>query len=131
MPPFSDLKPAIPFAGIDLETGWTPVPGGAPGVMEKRLSGTLDEAGKIGVRTRLIRFDPGTVAPMEFVHDYWEEVYLLSGTLISGCDAEGGGGSAQSAPAYACRPPGTVHGPFAAPEGCVFFEIQYYVSPEA
>lgn len=124
---FTDMKPAVPFAGVDLETGWEQVPGGAPGVMQKMLSGALDEDAGIGVRTRLIRFLPGTVAPMEFVHDYWEEVYLITGTLISGCDASGGGGSDQSAPAFACRPPGTVHGPFASPTGCTFFEIQYYV----
>jgi hypothetical protein len=127
MSQFSDMKPPVPFAGVDLDTGWEQVPGGAPGVMQKMLSGALDEADRIGVRTRLIRFAPGTIAPMEFVHDYWEEVYLITGTLISGCDADGAGGTAQSAPAYACRPPGTVHGPFAAPDGCTFFEIQYYV----
>jgi hypothetical protein len=122
----SDLKPPVPFAGVDLDTGWDQVPGGAPGVQQKMLSGALDETAQIGVRTRLIRFLPGTVAPMEFVHDYWEEVYLMAGTLISGCAADGTGGSAQAAPAYACRPPGTVHGSFASPEGCIFFEIQYY-----
>lgn len=121
------LKPPVPLAGVDLDTGWTQVTGGAPGVAQKLLSGALDEAAKTGVRTRLIRFSPGAVAPDTFVHDYWEEVYFLSGTLISGCDATGAGGTPQDAPAYACRPPGTIHGPFTAPEGCVFLEIQYYV----
>ncbi|TFL16521.1 cupin domain-containing protein [Jannaschia formosa] len=120
------LKPAVPFHAFDLLSGWEQVPGGAPGVEQKMLSGALDETAKTGVRTRLIRFLPGAVAPNIFVHDYWEEVYLLSGMLIAGCNAQGQGGTAFAPPAYACRPPGTEHGPFTSPEGCIFFEIQYY-----
>jgi hypothetical protein len=121
------LKPAVPLHGLDLDTGWEQVPGGAPGVELKALSGALDETAKTGVRTRLIRFRPGTVAPDTFLHDYWEEVYLIEGTLLVGCDASGAGGTAFTAPGYACRPPGTPHGPFASPGGCVFLETQYYV----
>ncbi|MCE8009651.1 cupin domain-containing protein [Aestuariivita sp.] len=121
------LKPAIAFHDLDPETGWEPVPGGAAGVEQKMLSGALDEEAKIGVRTRLIRFVPGTIAPHIFLHDYWEEVYLISGKLVNGCDAQGMGGTEYTAPAYACRPPGTEHGPFTSKDGCVFFEIQYYL----
>lgn len=121
------LKPPVPFHEVDNDTGWEPVPGGAPGVEQKMLSGALNEAAKIGVRTRLIRFHPGTIAPNVFLHDYWEEVYLMTGTLVNGCDADGAGGTEYAAPAYACRPPGTEHGPFTSTEGCVFFEIQYYM----
>lgn len=121
------LKPPVPFHELDNETGWEPVPGGAPGVQQKMLSGALDEEVKKGVRTRLIRFLPGTIAPAIFVHDYWEEVYLISGRLVNGCDAEGNGGSEYNAPSYACRPPGTEHGPFTSTAGCIFFEIQYYI----
>lgn len=103
------------------------MPGGAAGVQQKMLSGLLDEAAGVGVRTRLIRFLPGTIARFEFVHDYWEEVYLMEGQLICGCDADGNGGEEFGALSYAFHPPGTVHGPFSSPKGCVFFEIQYYV----
>ncbi|MDJ0992885.1 MAG: cupin domain-containing protein [Dinoroseobacter sp.] len=122
-----NLKPPVPYHDLQLDEGWEQVPGGAPGVEQKMLSGALDESEKHGVRTRLIRFQPGTVAPDEFLHDYWEEVYLIEGTLIMGCNTDGSGGTPHRAPGYACRPPGTVHGPFASPEGCLFFEIQYYV----
>ena len=121
------LKPPVPFHELDNETGWEPVPGGAPGVQQKMLSGALDEEAKTGVRTRLIRFLPGTIAPAIFVHDYWEEVYLISGQLVNGCDAEGNGGIEYNAPSYACRPPGIEHGPFTSAAGCIFFEIQYYI----
>ncbi len=121
------LKPPVPFHELDNDHGWEHVPGGAPGVEQKMLSGALDERAKTGVRTRLIRFQPGTIAPDVFLHDYWEEVYLISGQLVNGCDAQGKGGALYAAPSYACRPPGTEHGPFTSADGCVFFEIQYYI----
>ena len=90
------------------------------------LSGSLDEEAGVGVRTRLIRFAPGAIAPDQFVHPYWEEVYFLEGELTAGCDANGKGGETFAGPCYTCRPPGTYHGPFTSKTGCVFFEIQYY-----
>lgn len=121
----SELKPAIACHGVDLETGWEPAPGAAPGVEQKMLSGALDEDARVGVRTRLIRFLPGAHVDQQFVHDYWEEVYLLDGHLTLG----GGGFGPEeqfSPPSYACRPPGTPHGPFRSEGGCLFLEIQYY-----
>ena len=126
MPLTTDIKPPFEFAHLDLEEGWEPAPGAAPGVEQKMLSGMLDEDKKVGVRTRLIRFQPGAVVPNQFVHDYWEEVYLMSGILVVGNDENGDGGEEFSPPCYACRPPGTYHGPFTSKDGCIFFEIQYY-----
>ena len=120
------MKPEIDFHQLDMKTGWEPAPGAAPGIEQKMLSGSLDEENGVGVRTRLIRFQPGAIAPDTFVHPYWEEVYLISGELITGNDKKGQGGQSFSQTCYACRPPGTVHGPFASPQGCLFFEIQYY-----
>jgi hypothetical protein len=113
-------KPAVDFHETDLATGWEPVPGAGPGVEQKLLSGALDEDTGTGVRTRLIRFRPGTLVSEQFVHDYWEEVYLIDGALEVG-------DVLYRPPAYACRPPGTPHGPFKSETGCLFFEIQYYV----
>jgi ChrR-like protein with cupin domain len=114
-------KPAIDFHEIDIEEGWEPAPGAAPGVEQKMLSGELDETAQIGVRTRLIRFLPSAEVADQFVHDYWEEVYFIEGTLDVG-------GKLYNPPAYACRPPGTPHGPFKSETGCLFFEIQYYLN---
>jgi quercetin dioxygenase-like cupin family protein len=119
-------KSAVEFHGLDIEEGWEAAPGAPPSIEQKLLSGKLDERNKVGTRTRLIRFQPGAVAPDQFVHDYWEEVYLISGELIVGNDEKGGGGVKFAAPSYACRPPGTYHGPFTSKIGCLFFEIQYY-----
>ena len=119
-------KPAVDFHGLDMDSGWEPAPGAAPGVEQKMLSGWLDEENKVGCRTRLIRFQPGAFTTSQFVHDYWEEVYLMDGVLIVGNDVEGQGGEPFTPAAYACRPPGTYHGPFKSEAGCMFFEIQYY-----
>lgn len=120
------IKEQVEFHRFDIDTGWQPAPGAAPGIEQRVLSGSLDEENAHGVRTRLIRFKPGAVAPVTFVHPYWEEVYLMAGELIVGCDGEGKGGQSFTPPAYACRPPGTVHGPFTSPKGCLFLEIQYF-----
>jgi hypothetical protein len=80
----------------------------------------------MGSRTRLLRFRPGVYTTSPFVHDHWEEVYLVSGDLIVGNDAHGKGGEAFEAPTYACRPPGVYHGPFRSDRGCLLYEIHYY-----
>ena len=77
----------------------------------------------MGSRTRLLRFDPGVYTTAPFVHDHWEEVYLVSGDLIVGNDTEGKGGEAFEAPTYACRPPGVYHGPFKSDRGCLLYEF--------
>lgn len=108
--------------------GWA-LPEGYPpgaGVDEKILSGSLDSEAKSGSRTRLLRFQPGVFTTKPFVHDYWEEVFLVSGDLTVGNDAEGRGGEAFAAPTYACRPPGVYHGPFRSEGGCLLLEIHYY-----
>jgi hypothetical protein len=60
------------------------------------------------------------------VHDYWEEVYLVSGDLIVGSDRSGKGGTRFGPHTYACRPPGTLHGPFKSDAGCLLLEMHYY-----
>lgn len=114
------------FHALDMGEGWH-VPAGYPaGIEQKILSGALDEEGKHGSRTRLLRFQPGEFTTAPFVHDYWEEVYLVSGDLTVGNDENGNGGEAFAPNTYACRPPGAYHGPFKSEGGCVLLEIHYY-----
>ncbi|UOM37150.1 cupin domain-containing protein [Acuticoccus sp. I52.16.1] len=104
---------------VDTASGWQPIPGVPDGVQQMPLAGELDEDVKTGRRTRLIRFAPGTLNDNVFVHDYWEEFFLMEGTLeVDGQALEGY--------AYALRPPGTAHGPFFSRSGCIFLETQYY-----
>ena len=116
-------KGHLEFHSVDLDSGWE-VPEGYPaGIEQKILAGGLDEAAGEGSRSRLLRFAPGAFTTEPFVHDYWEEVYLLSGDLVVGT-----GATAESfAPnTYACRPPGAYHGPFRSDGGCMLLEIHYY-----
>lgn len=114
------------FHAVNLATGWE-VPEGYPsGIQQKILSGELDEKNKHGTRTRLLRFLPGVYTTAPFVHEYWEEVYLVSGDLTIGNDAQGKGGVAFQPNTYACRPPGAAHGPFRSDKGCMLLEIHYY-----
>lgn len=114
------------FHAVDMATGWATPPGYPQGIQQKTLAGAIDEKRRTGSRTRLVRFAPGARTTAPFVHDHWEEVYLLSGDLIVGCDAEGRGGESFAAGTYACRPPGAAHGPFASVGGCVMFEVHFY-----
>ena len=114
------------FYTLDMNSGWETPAGYPAGIQQKILSGALDEENRRGTRTRLLRFDPGVYTTAPFVHDHWEEVYLLSGDLIVGNDKEGKGGEPFLSPTYACRPPGVFHGPFKSEKGCMLFEIHYY-----
>lgn len=114
------------FHPVDMSQGWEVPPGYPPGIEQKILSGALDEANARGSRTRLLRFQPGVYTTEPFVHPYWEEVYLLSGDLVVGNDANGEGGEPFAANTYACRPPGASHGPFRSVNGCLLLEVHYY-----
>ncbi len=114
------------FYPIEMGEGWQSPPGYPDGVQQKILSGALDESAKTGTRTRLLRFLPGAFTTAPFLHDYWEEVCLISGDLTVGNDAQGNGGESFQPFTYAVRPPGVDHGPFKSEAGCVLLEIHYY-----
>ncbi|MEH3144187.1 MAG: cupin [Methylobacterium frigidaeris] len=114
------------FRAVDMTEGWEVPPGYPAGIRQKILSGALDEAGKRGSRSRLLRFEPGVFTTAPFVHEYWEEVFLVSGDLTVGNDEQGNGGEAFEPFTYACRPPGAFHGPFKSEGGCILFELHYF-----
>ena len=119
-------KPHLEFHRIDMTSGWSTPPGYPSGIEQKILAGTLDEVNKNGSRTRLLRFQPGVYTTDPFVHDYWEEVFLVEGDLTVGNDAQGQGGENFQKGTYACRPPGAAHGPFKSNGGCLLYEQHYY-----
>ncbi|HEX3954904.1 MAG TPA: cupin domain-containing protein [Stellaceae bacterium] len=119
-------KPHLEFHALDMDAGWSTPPGYPTGIDQKILAGSLDEEGGGGSRTRLLRFAPGVFTTAPFVHDYWEEVYLIEGDLTVGNDADGEGGQSFTAGTYACRPPGAVHGPFKSNGGCLLLEMHFF-----
>jgi hypothetical protein len=119
-------KQHLEFVNVDLATGWEVPPGYPPGFYQKILASDLDEVSKVGSRTRLLRIEPGAYSTEPFVHDHWEEVFLMAGDLIVGNDKQGEGGESFQPSTYACRPPGAVHGPFKSKNGCMLIEIHYY-----
>jgi hypothetical protein len=114
------------FHTLDLKTGWQNIAGYPPGIQEKILSGSLDEDKKRGSRTRLLRFEPAVFTTAPFIHEYWEEVFLVTGDLTVGNDANGKGGTPFPPFTYACRPPGAKHGPFRSDKGCILLEMHYF-----
>jgi hypothetical protein len=114
------------FHRVDLNEGWHTPEGYPAGIQHKILAGQLDEVNKQGTRTRLLRIGPGVFTTKPFIHEYWEEVYVLSGDLIVGNDESGENGVPYPEHSYACRPPGIYHGPFKSVQGCLLLEIHYY-----
>jgi hypothetical protein len=111
-------KPQFEFFPVE-QVEWTSAQGGVvPGLYERILATDAES----GLATRMLRFDPGTntSAAGPQVHDFWEEVYIVQGSLhdltLEQTFAQGN---------YACRPPGMRHGPWVAPEGCLTFEVRY------
>lgn len=105
--------------------GWEPVAGYA-GVEQKLLSGALDHAGRSGAMTRLSRWAPGAFIAEPVVHDWCEEVFLISGSLRIGHPDDLGSSELLPAGSYACRPAQVLHGPFFTEGGCLMIEFNYY-----
>lgn len=113
------MPESIEMQVVDLENGWTALPGFPDGIAIKTLSGNFDEMNKTGRRTRLVRLAPGVNSGATLTHDYWEEALILSGDLSSD-------GTAEPTCSYSIRSPGTPHGPFTTRNGCILLEVQYY-----
>jgi ChrR Cupin-like domain len=96
---------------------WRPSAGGVRGMFEQELAFDPDTGGYTG----LLRYDPGVdttpIGPR--IHDYWEEVYIISGELID-VHSE----ATFTAGMYVRRPPGQVHGPWRTRLGVLMLEIR-------
>jgi len=108
-------KPELEFFPVD-DSPWVPVPGAPAGHSEKILTWSPERM----FVTRLMKVDPGCASTETFVHDFWEEVYIVEGSQW-----DLGSGRLFTKGMYACRPPGMKHGPYRTDEGCVTLEIRY------
>lgn len=107
-------------------SAWSPVTGYEGAIEELILTDNFDADARTGSRTRLARWRPGALMPQPVIHDFHEEVFIVEGDFVVGCDAKGQGGERFDAYTFACRPPEVWHGPFTSIGGCVLFEIQYF-----
>lgn len=111
-------KEQLEFFDVN-QRSWESVPGSkCAGLYQRVLAG--DPEGPD--HTRMLKFEQGTDTTPNGVqvHDYWEEVYILEGSIIDlSLNQEFRAGM------YACRPPGMRHGPWKAPAGCITFEVRY------
>lgn len=113
--PTVDMEFFDPTAS-DSDFEWQSAPGYDAGGSELVLYQDDD-----GGQTRLLRLDPGTETDEVLTHDFYEEVYIIEGSLIDKrLDEE------FSAGMYACRTPGMEHGPYKSPDGCTTIEFRYY-----
>lgn len=90
---------------------------GSPGVYEKILN-TDPETGSF---TRLVRYAPGTETKEILKHDFYEELFVISGTYV-----DMGKNLTLKEGYYGYRHPGMQHGPYRSPGGMVTFEIREY-----
>jgi hypothetical protein len=113
-------KPHLEFVTLDMGSGWETPPGYPRGIQQKILASDLDETNKTGSRTRLLRLEAGAFSTQPFVHDYYEEVFVISGDLIVK-------GQPYPPNTYACRPPQIPHGPIKSNTGCLMLEFHYFL----
>ena len=111
-------KPEIEFLPV-ANWEWIPIPGKVAGLSERILA----DDKKNGVATRMLRFAPGTdtSANGTLTHDFWEEVYILEGSIYDTVLKQN-----FTAGMFACRPPGMKHGPWVSKDGCTTFEVRYH-----
>jgi hypothetical protein len=110
-------KPELEFLHVSNKP-FTRCAGIVDGLTERILAADPQS----GVATRILRFEPGTDTSDNGTqqHDFWEEVYILEGSIT-----DLPLGETFTAGMYACRPPGMKHGPWVAPDGCLTFEVRY------
>ena len=70
-------KPEIEFKDYDTHWQWRLVAGDTLGIKEKILS----EDPGTGDYTRMLKFPPGIETKETLVHDFWEEVLIVEGSL--------------------------------------------------
>ena len=118
------MRVNLPFENLDFSEGFQEYDGGIVGISQKILVDDRDTVAGTGKRTRLLRLAPGVQTPAAHDHPHWEEIYVIQGSMIEGMPETGK--NRITAPAYACRKPGFMHGPIRTGEECLLIEFSWY-----
>ncbi len=111
-------KPLTRLYPIDIERlTWVRPPDSPDGVMQKVLARDPTS----GSATRLLKVEPRADTGV-FVHEHWEEVYLLEGSYKMGEEFHPAG-------TYTCKGPGVHHGPFLTNDGYLCLEFRDFHGP--
>jgi|BEDMetMinimDraft_2_1075160.scaffolds.fasta_scaffold03076_1 hypothetical protein len=90
---------------------------------EKVYEKILSKDEETGSYTRLLKFEPGGKIEKQQEHPFFEEVYIIEGTLtdlsLNKTFSKG---------MYAFRNPGMKHGPYVSIDGCLTIEFRYFPS---
>jgi len=81
----------------------------------------LSEDPESGAITRFLKFEPGVSSEGVQIHDFWEELCIIDGSIYDLNLNE-----TFSKGYYGCRPPGMKHGPWKSENGALLFECRYY-----
>uniref|UniRef100_A0A7S2X6J2 ChrR-like cupin domain-containing protein n=1 Tax=Lotharella oceanica TaxID=641309 RepID=A0A7S2X6J2_9EUKA len=112
-------KPELEFGDISTNLRQQPVVDGISTLV-------LSEDKKSGDQTVLMKLHAGYETHTKSCHEYWEEVYILEGSLYDKAK------KIYIRPGmYACRPPGMIHGPYIASESCTMIVVSRHVLDEA
>jgi hypothetical protein len=96
---------------------WVKVGGAPDGVMEK----ILNRDPETGSYTRLLKLEPGIEMPEVLEHDFYEEIYVLEGTIVNRST-----NAVTKSGFYCYRHPHMRHGNFKTPDGALLLEIRTY-----
>jgi len=109
-------KPFVRLYPIDIaRLPWQQVGTGAPAGIHQKILVTDPDKGSV---TRLLKAEP-KVDQGIFVHEHWEEVYILEGSCKLAHEYHPAG-------TYTCKAPGIEHGPILTDTGFVNLEFRDY-----
>ena len=111
-------KGHMEFTTLNLNEGFHNVPGYPSGFPRGSWPARSTRRTRSATAPASCKIEPGAYSTVPFVHEYWEEVFLVSGDLVCGSDDKGQGGEQFTGPTYCVRPPGVYHGPFTSKTGC-------------
>ncbi len=113
------------FYTVDLNQGWETPPGYPKASSSKYWQAPWMKKTSAAFARAICASLPAFTRPRLLCTIIGKKFILSRGDLIVGNDANGDGGVSFPSNTYACRPPGTFHGPFKTEHGCLLLEVSH------